>query len=96
MINKELAPHIFQKKIHDLYMRLERELGIDRKTLSEMSGVHPAVMSKMISAPSRNLSWYSAYAVTKVLGITLNDLLEQDTDKTFQQVKKYINKSKKA
>ena len=92
MISKKLAPAIFQKKFYDLYMRLERELGIDRKTLSELSGVHPAVMSKMLNTQSRNLSWYSTYAVTQVLGITLNDLLELDTDETFKKVKKHIGK----
>ena len=95
LISKELAPQLFQKKFSGLYIRLERELGIDRKTLSEMSGIHAAIISKMINAQSRNLSWYSAYAVTKVLGITLNDLLEQDTDKTFLKVKIFLGKPKK-
>ena len=95
MISKELAPQIFQKKFQDLYTRIEREFGIDRKTLAEMSGIHAGIISKMINAQSRTLSWYSAYAVTQTLGITLHDLLELDTDETFKKVKKHIGKPKK-
>jgi hypothetical protein len=76
-------------------MKLETELGLDRKTIASMAGVNPSVVGKMLNTVSPSTAWHTVYVVTKVLGITLEDLVERDTDEIFLKVKKFLGKSSK-
>ena len=90
--SKEVDAEKLRKNFYSLYMKLEAELGLDRKTIASMSGVTPAVVGKMINTVSPTMAWHTIYVVTKALGITLEDLVERDVNYLFQKSKKYLKK----
>jgi hypothetical protein len=79
-INKEKAITKFRANFKRLYKELEDELNINRKILSEMAGLARPTMTKMLNSDSPELSWFTLYCVAKVIGTSMESIIEGTYD----------------
>ena len=88
LIDKEKAIDDLRKNFKTIYMELESDLGITRKTIAQKCGIDPSVITKMINSTAPNLPWFSLYSVAKLFGVTMESIIENTYD--IKKIKRNI------